>query len=446
MPKRPIALSKLIDALARLFVDIESSRLVVDRAEMDATVIAFDQRALFNWTNIVNEAIAQNKLRDLVTAADGMYPNVPELKNGLRDYEQWAAKNAEQPEVIQTLIDQPPPPLWDRMRRSFIGVALTIAAAFAAIGIVARQSQRLFYGLPSPRTHPFSDVQEWTYEGLKFIGRTLVVLIEYLTLNPLGLIAVLVAAGLVVYALVRWRKRMTVVYKPAVAVPLLMVLAIAKVFWYDVPTLKLDNVLTKSSYDMTSFDIPPLIQPRARTMWESVVCSRVGSLDDPRIRAMCGEAPPRVHLQNLYGRFLLDVLFTLALWSIGARVITKLILPSRNLAWNLPPIWRRIALGGAGIALAIGIIGLPYAYSRTARSMKPRKVCTDDAGCYFRLCVNRRECYAYVPPDIIERAGPEPRNAEITMDEDILQVSFTEQIGTQEVNPQDRANRFPGGM
>ena len=445
--KRPGGLSKLIDTLARLFVDIDSSRVVVERAEMDPTVIAFDARALFNWTNIVNEAIGEGKLAQLVAVADEMYPNVPELKNGLRDYEQWAEQNAMKPGTMETLMTAPPPRLWERMRKGILGTLFMFAAVFAGIGIVARQSQRLFYGLPTPRGHSMlHDPEEWTYEGLKFCGRVLIIIVEYLTLNPLGLVAALILAALVIYALVRWNKAVARVYKPQFVVPLLMALALAKALWYDVPTLKFDNVLRTSSVDMSSFDIPPLFRSRAATMWSSVVCSRIANSNDPKARILCGNAPASAHLQKLYGRFLLDILFTLALWSIAVRIITKLLLPSRELAWNLPLIWQRTAAGGAVVALAIAILGVPYAYSRTARSMKPRKVCTAKDDCYFRLCVTRRDCYAYRLPDELTRVGPEPPDAEITMDEDVLQASFTEQLDALDVTPQDRANRFPGGM
>ena len=443
--KRPAGLTKMIDALARLFVDVDSSRVVVERAEMDPTVIAFDARALFNWTNIVNEAITQGKLTQLVAVADEMYPNVPELKHGLRDYEQWAEQNAMKPGTMETLMTAPPPRPWDRMRKGIIGTVLTFIGIFAAIGIVSRQSQRLFYGLPTARGHNLlRDPEEWTYEGLKFFGRTLIVIVEYLTLNPLGMMAMLVAIALAIYALVRWNKRLMRVFKPAIIVPALMVLALGKSLWYDVPTLKFDNVLTKNSVDMSSFDIPPLFRARAETIWNSVVCSRIAS--DEKARVLCGDAPASTHLQKLYGRFLLDVLFTLALLFLGARVIGKLLLPSRELAWNLPPIWRRAAVGGAGAALLIAILGVPYAYSRTARSMKPRKVCTDQDGCYFRLCVNQRDCYAFRLPDEITRVGREPRDAQVTMEEDVLQSALTEHLSALDVTPPDRGNRFPGGM
>ena len=154
-----------------------------------------------------------------------------------------------------------------------------------------------------------------------------------------------------------------------------------------------------------------------------------------------------MHLRKLYGRFLLDLLYTVALISLGGRVISKLLLPSRELAWNLPVIWRRVAISGSGVALAIAILGVPYAYSRTARSMKPRKICTTD-DCYFRLCVNQRDCYAYRPGDPeneLKRIGPEPRDAEITMDEDVLEASLNEQLGgTIDPTPPDRARRLPG--
>jgi len=446
--RRPASMAKMIDAFARLFVDVDSSRVPVDRAEMDATVIAFDPRALINWTNIVNEAIRQNKLRELVTAADEMYPNNPELKNGLRDYEQWAAQNASTPEVVQKLAEQLPPHWWEIWRHRVIGWTLIVLGTFVIIGTVARQSQHIFYGLPIAREHHLlRDPKAWAFDGLKFFARTLIVALEYLTLNPLGAVATVVAFVLLIYILVRWRKSLERVYQPVIIVPLLIVIAIAKSLWYDVPTMKFENVLKTNSVYITNFDIPPLFQSRANTIWTSVVCSRIANFGGSEVQSICGKAPARDYLQNVYGRFLLDVLFTIALWSLGVRVVRKLLLPSRELAWNLPPIWRRTSLIGVGIALLIAILGVPFAYSRTARSMKPPKVCAGSGDCYFRLCITADNCYDYAPADAeIVPSEPIPPRAQITTEDDVLQASFAEQLQGTIVNPPDRANRFPGGM
>src|SRR6185503_6393174 len=196
MAKRPPGLTKLIDSLARLFVDIDSSRVVVDRAEMDPTTIAFDARALNNWTSIITEAIRQRKLPELVAVADEMYPNVPELQHSLQDFSQWEEEQEDVPSVTLEKVVQAsirPPNFFERMRTGIFGTVVTIAAIFASVGIIARQSQRLFYGLPTPRGRSFiRDPEEWTFEGIKLTGRTLIVLVEYLTLNPFGMLAALV--------------------------------------------------------------------------------------------------------------------------------------------------------------------------------------------------------------------------------------------------------------
>jgi hypothetical protein len=444
--RRPLALSRLIDALARLYVDIETSRRPVADAGLDATVIAFDARALYNWTNIVNEAIRQRRLRELIVVADTDYPDIPELKRAQGEYESLIAEREAGTEIMpiaDRVIVEKPPRLW---QRSPFGIAVTIGTllgVFAIIGIVARESLHAFYGVPAHNHNILGHPDEWVVEGFKFFTRTLMVGVEYLTLNPLGAVATLVAAALVLYAVVRWHKPIERMSKPAVIVPVLIVFAIGKSFFYDMPTLRFERVLESRSWDMTSFDIPPLFASRAKEVWQPVVCSRVGG--DPKASAFCADENKSAHLQRLDGRFLLDALFTLGLWSIGIRVVRKLMLPSRELAWNPPPIWRRVALGGAGIALFIGILGVPYAYSRTARSMREEQVCVPGEDCYFRICVDDHECFDYVSSGDWTPSQPIPKNAAAPTKVDVLDAAFREQLEAVEVDPQDRAKRFPSG-
>ena len=445
--RRPLALSRLIDALARLYVDIETSRRPVAEAGIDETVIAFDSRSLYNWTNIVNEAIRQKRLRELIAVADADYPDIPELKRAQSEYESLIAASeagtATMPIAERVIVDAPPR-LW---QRSPFGIAVTIGTllgVFAIIGIVARESLHSFYGVPVHSHNILGHPDEWITEGFKFFTRTLMIGVEYLTLNPLGAVATLVLATLVLYGIVRQRKRFALINKPAIIVPVLIVFAIGKSFVYDMPTLKFERVLdANSSYDMTSFDIPPLFANRAKEIWQAVVCSRVGG--DPKASAFCGNESRSAHLQRVDGRFLLDGLFTLGLWSIGIRVVRKLMLPSRELAWNPPIIWRRVALGGAAIALFIGILGVPYAYSRTARSMREQQICPPKDDCYFRICTDSRECFDYFPSGEWAPSQPIPKDAAAPKKEDVLEAAFNVQLEATEVEPPDRAHRFPPG-
>ncbi|HJQ40760.1 MAG TPA: hypothetical protein VKB93_26780 [Thermoanaerobaculia bacterium] len=444
--RRPLALSRLIDALARLYVDIETSRRPVADAGIDATIIAFDARALYNWTNIVNEAIRQKRLRELIAIADTDYPDIPELKRAQSEYESLIAEReagtAAMP-IADRVIVEKPPKLW---QRSPFGIAVTLGTllgVFAIIGIVARESLHSFYGVPVHKHNILGHPDEWITEGFKFFTRTLMVGIEYLTLNPLGAVATLVLGALVLYAVVRWHKPIERMAKPAIIVPVMIVFAISKSFFYDMPTLKFERVLEGSSWDMASFDIPPLFASRAKDVWQPVVCSRVGG--DAKAGSFCGDENKSAHLQRLDGRYLLDVLFTLGLWSIGFRVVRKLMLPSRELAWNLPPIWRRVALGGAGIALFIGILGVPWAYSRTARSMREEQVCVDTGDCHFRICTDSRECFDYSPAGDWTHSLPIPKDAAAPTKEDVLEAAFREQLQGVDFEPPDRSQRLPPG-
>ncbi len=444
--RRPLALSRLIDALARLYIDEQTSRRPVADAGMDATVIAFDARALYNWTNIVNEAIRQKRLRELIVIVDTDYPDIPEVKRAQSEYESLIAASeagtAPMPIADRVIVEQPPK-LW---QRSPFGIAVTLATllgVFAIIGIVARESLHSFYGVPAHNHNILGHPDEWVVEGFKFFTRTLMIGVEYLTLNPLGALATLALAALVLYGIMRQHKRIAHIYKPVIIVPVLIIFAIGKSFFYDMPTLKFERVLEARSWDMTSFDIPPLFASRAKDIWQPVVCSRVGG--DPKAGSFCGNENKSAHLQRVDGRFLLDGLFTLGLWSIGIRVVRKLMLPSRELAWNPPIIWRRVALGGAGIALFIGILGVPFAYSRTARSMREQQVCVPGEDCYFRICVDDHECFDYVSSGDWTSSQPIPKNAAAPTKVDVLEAAFREQLQAVDVDPQDRSQRFPPG-
>lgn len=420
--RRPNALTRLIDALARLYVDVESSRLVVQRAEMDPAVIAFDARALVNWTNITDEALRQKAIQRLIAVADEMYPDVPELKAAMRESADWT----------EELTAQPPPKLWERAKFGIVVTVLTVLASFAVIGIVSRESQHGFYNVPAHSHNVLSHPDEWTAEGFDVITRTLMVAVEYLMLNPLGAILMLILVGVIVYAVVKWQKQIARFTKPAIAVPALILLALVKSYWYDMPTLYFENVLDTRSFDMTSFDIPPHSADRARQIWQPVVCSRLAG--DPNAADFCGNTTRSAQLQQVDGRYLLDVLFTVGLWSIGIRIIRKLMLPSRELAWNLPQIWRRAFLTGAGIALFIAILGVPWAYARTAQSMREERVCVR-ADCYFRLCIDAHECFDYTPPGDWRPSRPIPQDAAAPTKEDILDAAFKEQLQSANAGP-----------
>jgi hypothetical protein len=147
--RRPIALTKLIDTFDRLFPDEPISRTVVGRARMPDGMVAYSTRSIENWTNIVNEAIRQNMLSDLVAAASELHPNVPELSRYLQEYTNWASQQSVPAEgIADALVTQKPPGFLERARVVVLAWFSIAVGCFAFVGVLARESTHHLFALP----------------------------------------------------------------------------------------------------------------------------------------------------------------------------------------------------------------------------------------------------------------------------------------------------------
>ena len=439
---RPAAWMRLISTLDRLYPDQESSRMVVSRAGIEDGMIAYSARSVENWTNIVNEAIRQDSLSNLVSAAAELYPNVPELQRHLQDYTAWAARQPLQPAAIAAALDaQEPPGFFERARvmiLAWFGIAI---GCFAFVGVLARESTHHLFDLPdSGFADTFRSPGVSAEAGLRFVGRTLVVAGTYFAYNPVGFIVALLVAAAVLYFAVRRPPLVERSYVPAVVVPLVLIGGFVKTLLYDLPVLGFTRVLTRLSIDPRTFDAPAMFSWRAEKIWKGVVCSRIG--DFAEARSLCGGQSAREHLQNLYGTYLLDVIFTIAICSIGIAALRKLTLPSHNPAWNLPVTWKRALITAIALALLGTLLPVPWTFARTVASMEYPYICT--AECAFHIAVDDQRTFAFYPADEeIGVAEPVPAGAQVTT-RDILQTVFTNQAKSKELVPHDRAARIGG--
>lgn len=101
--------TELADELCALYVDIDASRRLVGRAQLDPKLIAFRETAAENWFNIISEAHEQGRVLPLVTAARGDFSDNAKL----RDIERR----------LQELGPEPTPPVAHRKRALLVGVS-----------------------------------------------------------------------------------------------------------------------------------------------------------------------------------------------------------------------------------------------------------------------------------------------------------------------------------
>lgn len=441
---RPKPLTKLIDTFDRLFPDEELSRVVVGRAGIEDGLIAYSPRSIENWTNIVKGAIGQNALDDLVSAATELHPNVPELRHHLDEYRKWCEVNSADQEEQVALADKPPPGFFERTRvlvTAWFGIGVV---CFALIGIMARDSMMHFFDLPSAHiAHAFTSPGPSAESGLRFVGRTVFLIGTYVSYNPIGALVVIALAAALLYFSVRRPKWLDRAYRPAVTVTLVIVAAMAKTFLYDYPTVPFTRVLTTFSVDVATFDPPQMFFARTNRIWTGVVCSRIGNLQGDFAERLCGDASPREHLQNLIGGYLLNVVFTIAICTLGLATLRKLTLPSHDARWNLPRTWKWALVTATGLALLTALLAVPWTYARTVASMEYPYICTSD-DCSLRICPEENDCYAFIPADAdVVKAGPLQDTAQYRT-EDVLQTAFRVQLQAPEVEPHDRASRLGG--
>ena len=440
--RRPAALSRLIDTLDRLFPDEALSRVVVARSGMEDGMIAYSTRSVENWTNIVNEAIRHNALNDLVGAAAELHPNVPELHRHLQDYTTWAARQSVPAEGIAAALDtQKAPGLFERARvviLAWFGIAV---GCFALVGVLARESTHHLFDLPdSDFAHAFTAPGESAAAGLRFVGQTLIVAATYFAYNPIGTLFVALVAGAVLYFAVRRPRIVEKIYVPRIVVPVVVIGGSLKALLYDLPVVGFTGVLTRLGIETSTFDPPAMFYWRAKKIWTGVVCSRIANFAEAE--PVCGTESALEHTQNLYGTYLLDVVFTIAVCTLGLVALRNLILPSHNAAWNVPRIWKRAMTVAVALVVLGTLLLVPWTYGRTVASMKYPQFCIK-ADCEFHIEVDDKTYAFYVADQEIGPAQPVPAGATVST-LDILEVAFTKQVQSPDYVPHDTARRWGG--
>lgn len=420
---RPASLARLINMFARIYPDQALSRMVVQRAEMDETMIAFDARAAVNWTEIINYALRNNAIDALIAASadEELHPELaPDMKAELAEYRKWAA--AQPAEKVEEVAAAPPAGFFENTRKTILSWSSIAVGVFAITGALARESMHVYLGLPGSHANDFfSEPAGYASEGWGFVRDLVTLTADYASLNPLAVIAAIALAVVIVQLgrrEARTRRRIAV---PAVVVPLLLAGALAKTLWYDAPVAWYANVVTRD-YSPKSLAVPRIFTTPARARWTSIVCSRIGGRESAAV--VCGNSDRIAHRQNIEGMYLLDAGFTFILCGIGIFALRKLLLPSRYRAWNLSRRRKWRAAIGVAAAMAIALVPLPSTYSRTVRPTTYPYICPPVGGkCYFRICVDD-QCHRYAPGDPrFTGTGAVPEGAR-ERSEDILTKAF----------------------
>lgn len=102
MPWSP-PLTNLRNRLAILFPTQEDARLVVDDAQLDASHIAFDNKAINNWHSILTQAELRGKVEALVLAAVSHYGPDTELATAYQAYMNAIGKTAQAIDMSQPI-------------------------------------------------------------------------------------------------------------------------------------------------------------------------------------------------------------------------------------------------------------------------------------------------------------------------------------------------------
>jgi len=443
--KRPQPLTRIIETLEHVFEDEESSRTVVGRAGIEDGMIAYDARSLVNWTNIVNETVKQNKLPALIDAAIAIRPDLTDLRSALLDYQRFAARHVTTPESVIQLAEEPPPSYWERARFRILSWSVIGLFVFLVTGVLVRESSRLFFDLPGS-----SMVGRFDFQLLGtpfvFLGRTFLIIFRYAAQNPLGFLIVLAVVAAIVRFMVKRPLFIHRIYIPVVVTTIVIAGALLKTIWYDMPTFSFQRVLTTSSVDMTSFDVSDSLAGRAQSLWSGVVCSRVATFGGEIVREVCGTQSAAKHQQHLYGSYLMNVLLTILIATLGVSAIHKVIHPSRDKRWNLSRISKWLLAAAMGFGVLCAVLALPWSYARTVASMKYPRICTlveDEEVCVDRICLSGSDCADYNQTDnTIETVKPEIPSGAKTQSTDVLEDSFAQQLGAPEVIPREKANRF----
>lgn len=429
--QRPAALTKLIGTFAQIHPDIVPSRQIAENAGLDPTMIAFDARSAVNWTEIVNHALRYDKLDALVKTACGDDDELLHDANLLlADYRKWAETHVATPEDVETIASQRAPNFLELTGTAILSWSVIAIACFVVAGTLARESRHDFLGLPgSHGADLFHDFGGFAGEGWAFLGHLFRLTADYASLNPLGFFA---AVALVVAAVFLGRRNREVRRRfatPAVVIPLLLAGAVAKTLWYDAPVAWYANVVLRDPKP-EALVVPRVFTAPARARWKSIVCSRVAG--DENAATFCGSADRIAYRQNVEGTYLLNAAFTILLCTIGVFVIRKLLLPSRDRAWNLSRRRKWRVAVAVGLGLLFALLPLPSTYSRTARPTEYPYICPPTGDCYFRICIEG-ECHRYTPGDFrFAETGAIPPSARLHS-EDILTKALQKAFDTEPV-------------
>jgi hypothetical protein len=440
--KRPLALTKLIHVLDRLFDTVDSSKMIVTTAGIEDGTIEYSTASVINWTNIVNEALKQDALERLVDAAVAQREDAaPELRALLRSHQTWTEHHRE---LAAQLGDQTKPPTFFEIFRFsiIVGIVAALLVVFA-IGFAAAASRHTLLGLPVPFSAAFAP-GEWGVSAAQVLLRIPLMLFEYAGYGfgwLRALLAIGVTSALIYFVTLKRPPRVQRFYVPKIVIPLLVLGAAAKVGYYDVPTLVFRDVLTKNSITDAAFDIPPAYARQASRTWKAIVCSRIASSDDPRVRYWCREGRAGEHRQNALGRYLLNVAWTSLLTAIAIAVIRKLAHTSRQPEWNVTATLKRLLI--ATVAMA-GLATMLFAAQTYARTVAPTvydlvrppapKPPEEPEPPFFRVCAGPR-CFKYIPSFGGLEESPDIATAPAADREDILTACFESQLDTLPVDP-----------
>jgi hypothetical protein len=411
--------------------------MVVVRAGIDDTMIAFDPRSAVNWTEIVNHGLRNDALDALVEASgdEDLHPElVTDMKALLAEYRKWAATHAATPEAMETIAAQSAPKFWEMARTTIVSWSGIAIACFGIVGAFARESRHVFLGLPGSHTNDFlHDPAGYAGEGFTFLRDTVAAAAHYaFSLNPLGaliVVALIVGAVVLVRREPRMRRRLAT---PVIVIPLLISSVVAKTLWYDLPVASFAKTATRD-YRPDAILAMSMFRTPAKARWTSIVCSRIAG--EPRAEQLCGKENRAEHQQNVQSSYLLNVIFTAALCTIGVVVIRKILLPSYDRAWNLSRRRKWNAVIAVALGLLFALLPVPWTFSRTVRSTEEPYVCPPGANCYFRVCPEKDECYKY---DLDEgqrftKTGDVPENAS-ERPKDLLWAKFEKDLTRENIN------------
>jgi hypothetical protein len=426
--RRPGALTKLITTFAHAYPDIRDARMLVLRADLDATMIAFDARSFVNWNRIVSFALLHDGLDALVAESGDADLNpglLPDMQNLVAEYRKWASDNGVTAADLEDVAAQAPPGVFDRYGKTILYCTIIALIGLALCGAIARTATHIFLGIPgAPTFDLFREPLLSAGEGWALLQQTLVVGWRYaITENQAGaFLTAMVVGGIVLLGrrLPRIRRRFIT---PAVVVPLLIAGAAAKMLWYDAPATAYANVLVRD-YHPESLIVPPIFTSPARARWQSIICSRMAGSAHADV---CGNSDRFTYQQNVDGSYLLDSCFTALLCTWGILAMRKVLLPYRHNVWNLSRRRKWRAAIGIAIALLLALLPLPSTYARTVRSTTYSYVCLpNDVDCYFPFRVDE-QFYRYMPREFTTTIVPPSAT---TRPEDILAKALETPVQT----------------